>query len=145
MLQAGSCASQKLLFPEELILSEDDYALLEQHEVEFAALGFDIELLGEGRLSVSGIPSNIVGEQMDVLLYDMLREAEQHKNVGERVREDLARVMAVKSSRKVVIHDRAQAQEMLDRLCECENFSFSPSGKAIMAEFTAEELKKKLN
>ena len=145
MLQAGSCASQKLLFPEELVLSEDDYALLEQHEVEFAALGFDIELLGEGRLLVSGIPSNIVGEQMDVLLYDMLREVEQHKNVGERVREDLARVMAVKSSRKVVIHDRAQAQEMLDRLCECENFSFSPSGKAIMAEFTAEELKKKLN
>lgn len=145
MLQAGSCASQKLLFPEELILSEDDYALLEQYEVEFAALGFDIELLGEGRLSVSGIPSNIVGEQMDVLLYDMLREVEQHNNVGERIREDLARVMAVKGSRKVVVQDRAQAQEMLDRLCECENYSFSPSGKAIMAEFTTEELRKKLN
>jgi DNA mismatch repair protein MutL len=145
MLQAGSCASQKLLFPEELILSEDDYALLEHYEVEFAALGFDIELLGEGRLSVSGIPSNIVGEQMDVLLYDMLREVEQHNNVGERIREDLARVMAVKGSRKVVVQDRAQAQEMLDRLCECENYSFSPSGKAIMAEFTTEELRKKLN
>lgn len=145
MLQMGSCASQKLLFPEELILSAEDYALLEEHEVEFAALGFDVELLGDGRLSVTGIPSNIVGEQMDMLLYDMLREVEQHNDVGEHIRENLARVMAVKSSRKVVVQDRAQAQEMLDRLCECENFSFSPSGKAIMAEFTTEELKKKLN
>ena len=57
MLKVGSCASQKLLFPEELILSEDDYALLAEHEVEFAALGFDIEFQGEGRISVSAIPS----------------------------------------------------------------------------------------
>ena len=145
MLKVGSCASQKLLFPEELILSEDDYAVLQEHEVEFAALGFDIELLGEGRLSVMGVPANIAGEQVDVLLYDMLREVELHADVGERLREDLARVMAVKGSRKIVIQDSAQAQEMLDRLCECENYSFSPSGKPIMAEFTVDELKKKLN
>ena len=145
MLKVGSCASQKLLFPEELILSDDDYALLQEHEVEFAALGFDMELLGEGRLSVMGVPANIAGEQMDVLLYDMLREVEMRNDVGERLREDLARVMAVKGSRKIVIQDSAQAQEMLDRLCECENYSFSPSGKSIMSEFTVDELKKKLN
>lgn len=145
MLKVGSCASQKLLFPEELILSDDDYALLQEHEVEFAALGFDMELLGEGRLSVMGVPANIAGEQMDVLLYDMLREVEMRNDVGERLREDLARVMAVKGSRKIVIQDSAQAQEMLDRLCECENYSFSPSGKPIMAEFTVDEFKKKLN
>lgn len=145
MLQVGSCASQKLLFPEELILSKDDYALLEEHEVEFVALGFDLELRGEGMVSVNGIPSNMAGEQMDVLLYDMLREVEQHGNVVERIREDLARIMAARGSRKVVIGDRVQAQELLDKLCECENYSFSPMGKPVMIEISVEELKKRLN
>ena len=34
-----SAATQKLLFPERLTLSVDDYSLLAEHEVEFAALG----------------------------------------------------------------------------------------------------------
>lgn len=144
-LSVGSCPSQQLLFVEELVLSEDDYALLQAQEVEFAALGFDLELQGECRVLVKGVPSNLAGEQIDVLLYDMLREVEQSENIGERVREGLALMMAQNSSRKVLAQSRDQVQDMLQRLCECENYSFSPSGKAIMAELTIDELRKKLN
>ena len=145
MLGVGSCASQQLLFVEELILSEDDYALLQMHEVEFAALGFDFEMQGDGRLLVKGVPSNLVGEQVDVMLYEMLRAVEHHEDVGARVREQLALVMAQKSSRRMAVHSREEIQEMLQRLCECENYSFSPSGKAIMSELTIDELRRKLN
>ncbi len=144
MIKSGKCASQRLLFSEELIFSADDYALLQERDVEFAALGFDMEFRGEGRVSIVGIPSNASSEQVDVLLYELLREV-QYRDVGERMREKMALVMATKSSRKVAVHSREQAMDMLDRLCECENYSFSPSGKAIMAELTCEDLRLKLN
>lgn len=145
MLGVGCCASQQLLFAEELILSKDDYSLLQAQEVEFAALGFDLELQDDCRVLVKGIPSLLVGEQVDVLLYDMLREVERNEDIGERVREDLARIMAQRSSRKVVVQSHEELQDMLHRLCACENYSYSPSGKAIMVELTHEELRKKLN
>ena len=145
MLKSGSCASQKLLFPEELILSDDDFALLQEHEVEFAALGFDMEFKGEGRVVICGVPANVVAEQIDALLYELLREVESSNDAYARIKEDMARVMAVKGSRQVSKVTREEAQEILNRLCDCENYSFSPSGKPIMAELTLEELKSKLN
>lgn len=145
MLKNGSCVSQKLLFPEELILSKDDFALLNEHEVEFAALGFDMQLLSEGRVVLDGIPANVAVDSVDALLYELLREVESNADAQERVREELARVMAVKGSRQVMRVTREEAQEMLERLCESENYSFSPSGKAIMAEITVDDIKSKLN
>ena len=145
MIGAGSMASQRLLFPERLTLTEEDYALLTEQEVEFAALGFDISFLGDGVLELNAIPSSIVGEQADELLYELLREVESG-GAAERIRCDMARVMAVKGSRLAAKGISAEeAMEMLQRLCTCENYSFSPSGKAIMAEFTIEDMKAKLN
>ena len=84
----GGCASQKLLFPEALTLSEDDYQLLEEHLVEFAALGFDIELLGEGRVELRGVPSSSVGDESDRLLYDLLQEVSQAGSAVDKMREE---------------------------------------------------------
>lgn len=145
MLKCGSCASQRLLFAEELILSEDDYALLSQHEVEFAALGFDMQLMGDGRVLLEGVPANIAAEQADGLMYELLREVEADADAQSRMKEDMARVMAVKGSRQIQRPSREEARDMLGRLCECENYSFSPSGKPIMAELTIDEIKSKLN
>lgn len=145
MIGAGSMASQRLLFPERLTLTEDDYALLSDHEVEFAALGFEINFVGDSVVELNAIPSSIVGEQADEVLYELLREVEVG-DAGERMRCDMARVMAVKGSRlspKGISSE--EAMEMLGRLCACENYSFSPSGKAIMAEFTIEDMRAKLN
>lgn len=145
MIGAGSMASQRLLFPERLTLTEDDYALLSEHEVEFAALGFEINFVGDSVVELNAIPSSIVGEQADEVLYELLREVEMG-DAGERMRCDMARVMAVKGSRlspKGISSE--EAMEMLGRLCACENYSFSPSGKAIMAEFTIEDMRAKLN
>ncbi len=145
MIGAGSMASQRLLFPERLTLTEDDYALLVEQEVEFSALGFDISFIGDGVLELNAVPSSIVGEQADELLYELLREVESG-GAAERIRCDMARVMAVKGSRLAAKGISAEeAMEMLQRLCACENYSFSPSGKAIMAEFTIEDMKAKLN
>lgn len=146
MLGVGAAPSQQLLFPERLVLSVEDYALLREHEVEFAALGFDIRLMEDCEVELCGIPSSIVGEGADTLLYDLLREVEASGDARERMREDMARMMAVRASRQITRQlSVKEAEELLGRLCAAENYSFSPSGKAIMAELTTEELKAKLN
>ena len=145
MLGAGSMASQRLLFPEVLTLAEDDYQLLSEHEVEFAALGFDMTLQGDGRVELQGVPSSVVGEQADTLLYDLLHDVQLSGDAVERMRSDMARVMASRAARIPGNITATEVQDMLDRLCKCENYSFTPSGRSIMAEITLEELKSKLN
>ena len=145
-LSCGAASSQQLLFPEELTLSLSDYSLLEEFAEEFAALGFDLQLQGEGRVQVCGVPSSIVGQSADCLLYELLREAEQRGNMADKMREDMARVMAVSGSRNIGHNITGEAaMQLLQQLKECENYSFTPSGKAIMAELTAEELRMKLS
>jgi len=66
--------------------------------------------------------------------------------MAEKMREDMARVMAVSGSRNIGHNITGEAAtQLLQQLCECENYSFTPSGKAIMAELTAEELRTKLS
>ncbi len=145
-LGVGSMASQKLLFAENLTLSMEDYQLLSEHEVEFAALGFELAFQGDGVVELSAIPSSITVEQADSLLYDLLHEVATQGDAAERMRSDMARVMAVRGSRlseQGLTSDEAMV--MLQNLAKCENYSFSPSGRSIMSPLTMEELKSKLN
>lgn len=54
MLGSGSSVSQQLLFPERLVLSDSEYALLEENAVEFASLGFDLDFQGDCAVEVKG-------------------------------------------------------------------------------------------
>ena len=142
----GGCASQKLLFPEVMTLSMEEYQLLGDNLVEFAALGFDIELVGQGKIELRGVPSSSVGDESDRLLYDLLREVAQSSSAAEKMREDMVRVMAVRGSRAMGRNVmREEAEYLLQQLKECENYTFSPSGKTIMGEITLQELKNKLS
>ena len=146
MLSCGSCPCQQLLFAETLILQMEDYDLLSENEVEFSALGFDLELQGEGKVELRGIPSSVKGEQADKLIYELLRELESNADLGRHLHSRMAQVMARRgsaiSSRSL---SKAEVMELLGRLCECDNYSFSPSGKPIMVELTQEDIKAKLS
>ena len=54
MLTNGSAEREQLLFPERLVLSHDEYELLGQYAAEFAAVGFDIERVGDGAIGRRG-------------------------------------------------------------------------------------------
>ena len=146
MLSCGSCPCQQLLFAETLILQMEDYDLLSENEVEFSALGFDLELQGEGKVELRGIPSSVMGEQADKLIYELLRELESNADLGRHLHSRMAQVMARRgsaiSSRSL---SKAEVMELLGRLWECDNYSFSPSGKPIMVELTQEDIKAKLS
>ena len=142
----GSLPSQRLLFPERLVLSDGDYLLLEEHIAELAAVGFDLAPCGDSVVELRGIPSCIAVEQADRLLFDLLREMESAGDAGGRMREEMVRTIASRAARSAVRGlSREETASLLQQLCGCDNFSFSPSGKAIMTELTADDLKAKLS
>ena len=145
MLGCGSSVSQQLLFPEQLILSGDEYTLLEENAVEFASLGFDIDFCGEGTIEVKGTPADMPADSVDQLLFDLLQAFTTPVSLADMRREKIAAVMARSGSKKAVrALSREEAATLLQQLADTGNFSFSPSGKAITAEITPEDLRVKL-
>ena len=145
-ISGGAVATQRMFFSEELVLSLSEYALMEEHATEFAAMGFEIEYLGEGRISVSGRPAILdIATPLDELIYELLHGIEDGDVPLERERERMAELMARRGSagygRGV---QSADALELLHRLEKCSNPSFTHSGCPIMAELTVEEMRAKL-
>ena len=145
MLGHGSAVSQQLLFPERLVLSGDEYAVLEENAVEFAALGFDLDLCGAGAVEVKGTPADLPADSVDQLLFDLLQVFATPVSLADVRREKIASVMAL-SGAKCAVRSlaREEAAALLDRLAQTGNVSFTPSGKNILAEFTPEDLRAKL-
>ncbi len=137
--------SQQLLFPERLVLSEEEYAQLEEHAVEFAALGFDIDFCGAGAVEVKGTPADLPADAVDRLLYDLLQAFAAPVSLADVRRERIAAVLARNGAKCAPRNaTREETQALLDRLAAAGNVGFSPSGKRIAAEFTPEELRAKL-
>ena len=145
-LGAGAVPVQRMFFAEELILSLEEYELLENYATEFAALGFEIEYRGEGAISVAGRPAVIdMTTPIDELLYELIHSLDMGEKLGERERCRMAELMAQRGSHNYGGGlNSASAAELLRRLSECDNTNFTPSGCPIMAELTLDEIKAKL-
>ncbi|HIW52006.1 MAG TPA: DNA mismatch repair endonuclease MutL [Candidatus Alistipes excrementipullorum] len=141
----SSSVSQQLLFPERLMLSNDEYALLEENAPEFASLGFDIDFEGDGTIVVKCIPAETASDGTDELIFELLQAFDTPAPAVEMRRERLACTMARNASRTFGrnLSDNDVAQ-LLDQLAMSDNICFSPSGKPIMAEITPDELRSKL-
>lgn len=145
MVGRDAIPSQQLLFPERLLLSEAEYALLEEHAVDVAALGFDLDLCGYGAVEVKGTPADLPADAVDTLLYDVLQAFSMPVSLGDARRERIAATLARCGARCGGGQlQTEQARLLLDRLAASSDFSFTPSGKAILAEITAEDLRAKL-
>lgn len=144
ILGSGSSVCQQLLFPERLVLSGDEYALMEENAVEFAGLGFDVDYLGEGTIEVKGTPADMPADAIDEMIYELLQAFDAPNPLADVRRGKIAQVMARGGSRFVPRMDADEAAALLAQLIERGNYSFSPSGKAIMAEMTTEDIRAKL-
>lgn len=145
LLGNNSSTSQKLLFPEKIILSNEEYELLENNLERFALLGFDLKPEGGGAVSICGVPAETDDEAVEKLIlellqtFDMPLETEKVRN--EKLAEAMARSNAGRTVRNMTDE---QAAQLLERLSMCDNTAFSPSGKAIAAVITPEEIRRKL-
>lgn len=147
VLSQGSAPSQRLLFAERLTLSEEEYESMELHATEFAALGFEVEFAGDGVVEIMGVPAMTgQGAAVDELIYELLQGIDDGDAPADMQRRRMAAVMAHRAAASYGKGiSSAEARALVAQLEGCEDRSFSPSGRPLMAELTVEEIRAKLN
>ena len=144
-LDGNRSLSQILLFPEQMTMSIEDYTMLKDHETEFITFGFDIRFRDEGRIELAGVPSDADMDHIDCLLYDMLEAIRSDIMCPEDIRRDkMARLMAKSAARVASKVSKVEAEQILEQLATCSDYSYSPFGKQIMTTFSVDELKNRL-
>lgn len=141
----AQAVSQQLLFPEEVVLSKEEYQLLAEHEVELAALGFDLSFGAAERIEVRGLPSDVPVEEFEGVLYELVGLFADRGLDADRCRERTAALLAARGARRLkAVLDHEALEALLERFKGVKNFSYSPSGKPIFVPLTREELRSKL-
>jgi DNA mismatch repair protein MutL len=72
-------ASQQLLFPRTIILTENDFELFCNLQEDIARLGCDMHAFGNNKVIVNGLPPNLVTKNEQDLLEGLLEKYKQHK------------------------------------------------------------------
>ncbi len=138
-------ASQQLLFPERLILSHEEYAVIEERLMDFVVVGFDFDFLGDGSVDVKGIPPEVKRDEIDKLIYELIGAAATPEDFADMRRDKIARIMA--KSGAAVAHQGLnveQVKQLAQQLFDGGNLSHSPGGKPLVWEITQAEIMKKL-
>lgn len=145
MLGGGSSVSQQLLFPERLVVTNDEVELLKNCLDDLSAIGFDLRVGDDGTVEMNGTPADMEGVEIDRLLYDVIHSIAEGDEPTAVRRQQLAAMVAQRRAaamRGVISAEQTEA--LLARLAACENMSFAPSGKAIMVEISTGEIRSRL-
>ena len=142
-LQSGHSVSQQLLFPELLTLTEEEYDLLEEYAVDFAALGFDIKARGDNTVEVFGIPADVSAEQLDRAVYDLLQSLKLPQSAVEMHRNALAQTLAHSAAVGAVHFTQEEAERVATQILAADE-SYTPAGKRIITSLGVSDIKNML-
>ena len=139
-LKGSHAVSQQLLFPEELTLTEEEYDLIEEYAVDFAALGFDIKAQGANMIEVFGIPADMQSEQLDRTIYDLLQSLKLPQSVIEVRRSMLAQTLALSEASGCTHFSQETAEKLVNQIFAMAE-SYTPGGKRIVSAMSITDIK----
>lgn len=138
--------SQQLLFPESVILMEQDALLLKEVIPVMKTTGFDISEAGKGTFIVTAIPADLQGQgSMQDVIDGIVENMQMNKSdIKIDMKTNLARSMARRMATK---HGFSLGeQEMMaltESLFSCEMPYQSPTGKPVVVVLDTDELASK--
>jgi len=145
--QARSMATQRLLFPERVELSEDEAAVIDSMRDALTDVGLECTLLGPRTVAVHTVPMLLATVAPERLLRDVLEELERR---GERAFSDaidmaLATMACHASIRAGDPLSREQVDSLLRNLDEVSDFSgHCPHGRPVLHDVPFADLLRKL-
>ena len=140
-----SLASQPLLVPESLALSQREADIVEAHYGLFEQLGFSIERVALESVIVREIPAILRGSKVEGLLRDVVSDLLEH-GTSERVREHINEILStmachgsVRANRKLSIPEMnglLRDMEITERSGQCNH------GRPTWSQLTLDQLDK---
>lgn len=142
--------SHQVLFPCEVEMSPERYAVLMEDPGRLAQLGFDMERSGDFRVTVKGLPEGFGTDEEAVRralddLVAMFMDAGPDGMGKAAVREDMARKLArsAVSGRNTAMSGE-EARLLVDNLFSCAEPEISPSGRKCMFVLTEDDIERQL-
>lgn len=141
-LEQGNGPSQAELFPRNIELAPQDFALVSGLLPELRALGLDLEVFGGRTVTVRGLPAETMNDDPAALLDTLI--AQLHSERGTLKLERHAAIARCMARSVAARSDDAPAQEhlrdLVDRLFACEVPYWTPGGKPTLITFGLDEL-----
>lgn len=144
--QARTVASQSLLFPLVLEVSAEEARLCEARAEDFAAVGIDVRLRGEGALSVHTVPRLLQRASPERLVRDLLGELGRAgaRGFSEAVDTALAAMACHGAVRAGDPLTRSEVEALLQALDQADFAAACPHGRPVVALTTWGELERKV-
>lgn len=135
-------ASQQLLFPFDKILNKSE--LLAWHETHslLNQLGFNFTQ-DDQTLSIHGIPNIIPAEEINSIIEE-ITETLVHGNLQKsELAHGIIAKLAKNGSMNTTIRNEEEVMSIINDLFQCEEHTYTPSGKLIVSTISIEEIAQK--
>ncbi len=143
MLRSESSVTQKLMFPEKLVLSADDVELMDRRRADFEAFGFEYSVPDCNSVEITGIPADFKPGEIQDLVYDMI-DAMSDQTAPATVRRDrLAAVMASSGARNMPkVCSEGEMTAIMEALADTSRYGYTADGRAVMMRMGADEIRR---
>jgi DNA mismatch repair protein MutL len=134
--------SQQLLFPYDLELSKNEKIVWESNRSLLERFGFQYEV-HSNQLILNGVPSCVQDESIHACV-DSINETIGYKEVDKGEIAHFVVLSIAKSVSLAALKNKIEPSYLIERLFQCQDHQYSPTGKRILNTLTLEELKSKL-
>lgn len=138
-------AMQQLLFPEVLVLPQDEMVLIGQLMEDLRSIGFDLERLSPDSYSIQGVPAQLAQQSPLPLLQHILtqvreRGADTQQEWREQIAMSLAESAAIPYGKTLT---ETEMRDLVSRLVQLPSYRRLPNGKVIASLLSNEEINKR--
>lgn len=143
-LEEKNAVSQRMLFPEAVQLDACDTAALDTVVEEMTLMGFELTPLGAYNYAINSVPAGLEGINLSELVNDMIADALQK---GTTVKDEINRSLALSMAHRAAIPygqvlGNEEMNDLIARLCRCENVNYTPDGKRICSMIAQAEIER---
>ncbi|MCP4566115.1 MAG: DNA mismatch repair endonuclease MutL [FCB group bacterium] len=140
-VEKGSSAAQKLLFPETIELSGEEYLVFEQSREILGKIGFEVEPFGQKAVIVNAMPPVFRDKSPSRNFRSLLDDLIQLNKAGGELIKSVAQSMACRAA--VMAGDRLAAEEVISLILNLfaqNNPYCCPHGRPTFIKISVEEL-----
>jgi DNA mismatch repair protein MutL len=144
--RARSITMQRLLFPQLIDVTPDQFAFAAEHPEEFLSFGLEVETRGERQLSIHAVPKLLLRAAPERLLHALLNEELRQ---GERAFSDAVdlRLATMACHGSIRAGDSMTTEEATALLAALDQVDFAghcPHGRPVLTALTYNELERKV-
>jgi DNA mismatch repair protein MutL len=141
VMESGRAVSQNLLFPVNVELSPDRYALYEESSEILRAAGFSTDPFGSRTILLSAVPSTLSKKSPEKLFLSIIDDVEIIRRAEKDIKKVIAQSMACRAA--IMAGDRITSEEalsLLNNLMATENRHCCPHGRPTIITLTKGDL-----